>query len=41
MSMKQKLGQSPAQTKTFVPGAPANNKAPTTPANQAPANPTK
>jgi hypothetical protein len=41
MSMKQKLGQSQAQTKSFVPGTPANNRAPSAPANQAPATPAK
>lgn len=41
MSMKAKLGQNPSQTKTFVPGTPSNNKAPTGPSNQAPATPTK
>ena len=41
MSMKAKLGQNPSQNKSFVPGTPSNNKAPSAPANQAPAVPTK
>jgi hypothetical protein len=42
MSMKAKLGQNPNQNKTFVPGAPSNNRTgPSTPSNQAPSTPTK
>jgi hypothetical protein len=41
VGMKTKLGQNPSQQKSFVPGTPSNNKAPSAPANQAPATPTK
>lgn len=42
MSMKAKLGQSPSKTKEFVPGTPAQQRSgPSTPAKDAPANPTK
>ena len=41
MSMKAKLGQNPSQSKSFVPGTPSNNKAPSAPATQGPTTPTK
>jgi len=40
-SMKAKLGQPNKPSQPFVPGAPAQNRSPSAPANDAPKTPTK